>query len=369
MKLELKEIYICRVLRALGLSVITVFVPIYLLNLGYPLNDVLLYLFFEFLFLAVFSPYASYLESKLGIKHTLSLGTLFQVVFLLMLFTIESMGWSLPFLGFMNGFAHALFWIPFNANFVKTADKGKYGREVGILAALPHTMAVIGPLFGALMITYFSFDATVILACVILSLSITPFFLTKDIKPKVRRIENLFHRRNWNYFDLYVVKGFLSVVMLIWPIFVFYIVGDYVTIGIIEALKGFGAAIFTFIVGIICDKIKLGHVFKIAGILNVIIWVTVFLTSSSPPIFILSFLIGLVYIFVSIPTFVLSTMVSQKTPTEFMVFREIALCTGRCSLLALMIFLPFENKFTIPFILAAIVSVYLIIFRTRRVKF
>lgn len=369
MKQELKEIYINRILRALGFSIISVFVPIYLLNLNFLLNEVLFYLFGAYFFLGLFSFLASYLESKIGVKHTLSIGTFFSIIFFIMLFTIGSMNWPLSLIAFIQGLALSLFWIPFNANFVKSADKGKYGTEIGLLVALPHTIGVIGPLLGVLVILYFGFDILLILACIILILSVMPFFFTKDIKPRIKRIKNLFHRRNLNYFDLYIVKGIISGVMAIWPIFIFYVASDYLTIGIVDSLKGFAAVVFTFIVGAMCDRIKLSHIFKIAGVLNIIVWTGIFLTSNSPSIFILSFLIGFVYIFVSIPIFVLSTMVAQKTPTEFMVFREIALSIGRCSIIALMILLPFEDKFRIPFIIVAIVSIYLMLFNTKRVDF
>ena len=67
---ELIELYSCRLLRAFALSLIGVFIPIYLLELGFSFEMVMFYLVTKYSVLGLISPFSAWIETKIGVKHT-----------------------------------------------------------------------------------------------------------------------------------------------------------------------------------------------------------------------------------------------------------------------------------------------------------
>lgn len=363
-KKELTEIYLNRIIRSLAFSLIGVFVPIYLLKLGFLLNEVLMFILLSYAFFFLFSPLSAKVESKVGIKHTISLGSLLAILFFLLLFTVEYFNWSLLFIALVQGASWALYYIPFNADFVRNSEKGRYGIEVSLLAIVPHLTAIIAPLIGALVITSFNFNILLLTVSILMVISVIPLFATRDPRYKLKKgIRKMFRPENSKYIPMYLVKGMIFACVIIWPIYVFYFLEHYIVIGIVDSIKGVAAAIFTFLIGWFIDRFRLNIFFKIAAILNFIIWLSVFFVGSSQSIFVLSFLVSFALISMTIPTFVLSTKIGKRNPTEFMVFRESILNIGRILMFVLMIILPFEYKFQVAFILTALASLYLLIFK------
>src|SRR5690606_24247459 len=73
---ELGEIYSAMMLRSLALSVIGVFVPVYLYQNGYDVIQILLFFAVFFLNRTIFDVVAGYLVARWGPKHTMMLSNI-----------------------------------------------------------------------------------------------------------------------------------------------------------------------------------------------------------------------------------------------------------------------------------------------------
>lgn len=68
-KHELSELYVMMALRSLAMSLISIFVPIYLYTLGYGIPSIILYFITASATMVVLCPVSAKISSKVGIKH------------------------------------------------------------------------------------------------------------------------------------------------------------------------------------------------------------------------------------------------------------------------------------------------------------
>lgn len=368
-KSELGEVYLNRIIQSLALSMVGIFVPIYLINLGYSLNLVMLFLTVMYLSSIISAPISAFINSRIGIKHTIGLSFPFLIFYLLLIFSIKTFNWPIILIAIVYGIYISLYWIPLNSDFAKNSDKLHRGTEIGYLMALPTFVAVIAPLMGGWIINNYGFNELIIIVFVLLFLSIIPLFMTSDYKSKLGyEWKRMINRENLLFFREFIAKGMLYASVIIWPIFVYYVVKDYLLIGFAVTLTGLGATIFIMTIGKLSDRISKLSLLKIGGIVNGIIWLLVFFIYVSAgevttsQVFIISFLKGFTFVLIDIPLFSAAcNQANKQSVTEFMVFREFGLHVGRILIfIAMILATTITIKFQVAFILFALASFYFV---------
>src|SRR3989338_5103928 len=117
---ELNEMYVSIAIRAFALSLIGVFVPVYLYKIGYPLFSVFLFYAIQSFFQIIFSIPAAKFSSRYGIKHSMLISVPFLIVFFFLLYSIENVAIPLTLLALFGGISTSMFWVPYHidlANF------------------------------------------------------------------------------------------------------------------------------------------------------------------------------------------------------------------------------------------------------------
>ncbi|MFP4656061.1 MAG: hypothetical protein ACLFNK_00600, partial [Candidatus Woesearchaeota archaeon] len=171
---ELTEIYITHALRNFAHSMVGIFVPIYLLQSGLQLYQVFLFYIIAYSIEFFFFIFGSRFSSYMGIKHSILLSMPLIILFFVALYKIETLFSLLPlwllFILLSSLFAAAMFlyWFSFHVDFAKFSDSENEGKQVGTLQAITTLFSVLGPLFGGLIITIFSFDLLFIIVSIIL---------------------------------------------------------------------------------------------------------------------------------------------------------------------------------------------------------
>lgn len=365
-KEEIIELYSARILRAFGYALIGVFIPIYLLNLGYSLPTVLMFFLMKYILIIIMSPLVGVFQRFFGLKHTMMLSTFFLTTFFILLYSIVDFHWSILLLGALSGFELTLFWIPMNSDFSIHMKKGKTGSETGMLVIIPRIAAVIAPFVGALIIINYEFNVLLIAACLIIISSIFPLFLTKDKHYKMMPVLKLFSKHNNKYFWIFFSKGVIAATMLLWPLFIFFTVKDYVFIGGLATLQAFSGIAVGLLMGKFSDKSNPIKLFKKIALLSFVIWVTAIFISGPVLIAIYSFLLGISFVAFCIPTFAFICKDSHhQHMVELMVYREVILSIARALVIAIAIILPFEIMFQTIFGLAALASFSLLLFKEK----
>jgi len=174
LKSEMNELYITYALRTFAISTIAIFIPLYLLQNGYDMFSVLTYFLFVILFGMTFCYYAFKYVAIKGVKHAIVLSIPFVILYFLGLYNIELLqSWMdneilLVWLALVVSFAGAFYFMAFHTDFARFSKQKQSAKQVSIAQALGIIASIIGPLFGAMIITYFSFQVLFIIIMVIM---------------------------------------------------------------------------------------------------------------------------------------------------------------------------------------------------------
>ena len=361
---ELKEIYISVAIRAFALSLISVFVPLYLLGLGYSFNSVILFLLIYYGALAAISPLSGMLSTKIGIKHVTFLGPIATIAYILLLFLA---GQAYPFpiywIALVGSVGMGLYWVPINSHFAKHSHIANSSAETSYMTIWTKIVSVVAPIIGGYVITAFGFGYIFALACIFMAVSIFPLFMSYEYKSAFKyKFTQMFSKRNLNYFGDFVFNGMLELVAeVIFPIYIFFLSRSYEITGAAASLTGLGIAASAFLIGRYSDRMGKIRTMRIGGILNVLLWIALLLFQTPILIYISSFLVGFFAYTISIPLFAFfCDRLGEHEHTEFMTFREIGLTVGRIVPLFFLLFFSFQNKFLVSFALAAVAALYFV---------
>lgn len=177
---ELGELYASMTLKTLALSMISIFVPIYLYDIGFSLVEISLYLFTYFVFRLPFNIVAGVLVAKYGPKHVLSYGYVLSLVYLGLLLTLPEYGWSLWVVALVAAISTSFFFVAYHVDFSKIKQSKEEGAELGHMYVLVRVAGAVGPLFGGLLATVFGTDTAMIAAILIMLLAIIPLMMTAE---------------------------------------------------------------------------------------------------------------------------------------------------------------------------------------------
>ncbi len=89
-KSELQEVYLNLIIQSFALSLIAIFVPIYLIKLGYSLNQALVFVMVELGMLSFFTPFAVSLAKRFGFKHVILYRAPLIVLYFIALYALNS---------------------------------------------------------------------------------------------------------------------------------------------------------------------------------------------------------------------------------------------------------------------------------------
>jgi MFS family permease len=359
---ELSELYMTVALRTFALSLISIFVPIYLLNLGYSLVDVLVFYIVFCVLHSVFSFFAAKLSLKIGLKHSIAMSMPFLILFYILLYTLTSYNWPLALLALVAGAQNALFWVAFHMDFTKFSAKKVRGEEFSMLKIITSVLNVIGPMVGAAIISFISFHYLFLFVSSLLIISLIPLFYSKDTRVKHDfSLEKMVKSSSLKNFVVFMGSGAeFGATAVIWPLFIFLIVGTYLSLGIITSIATFLSLITVYLVGRMCDRFDRRRILKFGSVAHSMAWFFKSVASTGPQVVLINSVSGIIDSFKDIPyNAMVYDKASKKSMVEFIVFREIALHIGKMIFFALIILLVVLSR---GLILAGLASLTYLLF-------
>ena len=339
---ELSELYVTVALRTFAMSLISIFVPLYLLGIGYSLIDVLTFYIIFCVFHSILSLFAAKLSVKIGLKHSIALSMPFLILFYILLYTLTTNNWPLALVALVAAVQNSLFWVSFHMDFTKFSAKKKRGEEFGILRIITTTLNAVGRVLGAIIISFVSFHYLFVFVSALLVISFVPLFLSKEIK--IRReisFRKMLKISSLKDFIVFMGSGAeYGAALVVWPLFIFLIVGTYISLGIITSIATFISLLTVYIVGRMCDCFNRRSLLKFGSVAHSVVWFFKAIVSTGPQIVLVNSLSGITNTFKEIPY---NTMVydkaSKKNTVEFIVMREVALHVGKILFFALIMLL------------------------------
>lgn len=337
---ELSELYLSFSLRTFALSMISIFVPLYLLKIGYDLIAVLTFFMIFSMIHGVISVSVAKLSMKIGIKHAITLSIPFLILYFILLYTLPTYNWPLAILAMVGAVSNALFWFSFHVDFSKFSVKKVRGQEIGILRILTSSLNVVGPLIGAIIISFISFLYLFLFVSSLLIISMVPLFYSKDIHVKQKiSLKKVFRSSSIKDFLVFMGNGAENAGgAVIWPIFIFIIVGTYLSLGMITAIATSLSLITVFIVGRLCDRLKRRRILKFGSVAHSLTWFFKAFVTTGPQIVLINSFSGIINTFKDISyTAMVYDKANKKNIVEFIVLREIGISIGRVMFFMLMI--------------------------------
>ncbi len=236
---------------SLAISLAAIFVPIYLLNLGFSFKEVLVYILIQQLFAIVLQYPVCWLLKYIRPHHMMVVGVLGQVLLFGLLVTIQEHKWPLYLLSFAWAIERTAYWAAFHYVFAQARAHDKSGHQIAGLSALSTLAATVAPAIGGIMATVFGINYTYVIAITLLIISILPMLGSRKGPNKVSiimpRLEILKMKKDAtaNFFNGIVLMS----EGVVWPLFVFLIITTYAGVGILSSVIAVTSIIVTLYVG------------------------------------------------------------------------------------------------------------------------
>lgn len=220
---ELSELYTAMMFRSLAMSLVGIFIPIYLYLLGYEIWQIF------FFYSAVFAIWGlahypvAQVVAKIGPKHTILTSYIFQAMTMLMLATQADLRWPLVAIALTLGIGNCLYFVAFHVDFSKVKHREHGGKEVGWLYSMERLGAVLGPLVGGLVAYFIGGEYIFLAAVLLLFAGILPLFLTEEptsvnqqLKFRELKLGDIKH--DLISYGFVHTEQFISMIM--WPMFI-----------------------------------------------------------------------------------------------------------------------------------------------------
>lgn len=348
---ELGEVYTSQLLFTFAMSLVGVFLPVYILQLSFTLPVALLFMAVLWAGIGLLSPLAAAVASSIGLKHTILLSTPLQIAFLsLLLFAPPTSALALFPIALLGGLANAFYWTPLHIEFVSNADRLHRIQEVGSFIALPRIAAAAAPFFAGILAAVAGFTPLFALACFLLIASALPLFLTHDYRPRLRFPFHgrFLHRPAAAHFFLQGVVAMGEAVL--WPLWIYLTFGDLVAVGAAAALSALAIAMFTLLASRGAAKPPL---FRLGCLLVAVVWLSRLFSPALPLALVLSFLGGLGFTLINFGIYAAFAASARRNPPQATVFREAWLNFGHLLPAAALALLLPDPVAGFPFVLLA----------------
>lgn len=359
---DIARVYTAHTINGFALSIISVYIPIYLLTLGYSLERVLLY----FAIAAVIGLIIGLLVyvqvmQRVGVIRTFKLYYPLQIIYLIFLFLLAKFNYPPEIVAIMYGAANYAYWMPLNFLFMRHSPKEEMGSNMSKFFAYPKLFGIFGPLIGVVLIPFVGFWPVFVLAILGVFISYIPLRSVDDTAIKVsinlsrgwKRV-----KKNKSLFTFEVFDNIIEESEWFWPIYIFIIVGTLSVPGIIGSLEALGAALFAFVIGKYSNR-NSKKLIPIASVVLVIIYLLRIFIDKPLSVYAITVIAAFTITMFLVTYFsTIYKTVKGEGEEEFLILREIPTTLGRLVVFGgIYVFMSNLNYF---FIVPALATVLLI---------
>ncbi len=365
---DLGLIYRHLTIQSFAVSLIYIFIPVYLLSIGFELVQVFMFLLVEWTVFGLFAPVYAKIIHRAGLKEVILARIPMFILLLVLLVLLRTSPFLQEFyyvIAALSGFSGSLYTLSLTSLFAKSMGNGNHGEKTGKFIALPKITSVLGPLAGGIITTYFGFAALFIFTAFLLVLSFIPISLIRkniDHPAFKFRIFKKF-RTNIREFLLLMSYGIRSMALfIILPIAIYLSSGSILSLGFIVSILYLIGALFTVYLGKLTDRHGARAVIR-PGILITALFFLALGCLLEHDIFIyLSIFSGIIGIVMDIPyeSHLYELSRKSRSPLEFLAFKEFSLAFGRLLLFGLLVFV--QSNLDLAFYLGAASSAVFFLF-------
>ena len=355
LKRELKELYLSMAIKSFALSMVGVFVPIYLLTkTSLTLNGVLFFYLLSCVVFILAIPLSAALASTYGLKHGIGISVPFYIALYLLLSVFSGYNIYVIFLlATILGLADSFFWVSLHLDLAQASDKKNRGGEIGALYTSSVLAKIAGPLIGGVILTFFSFKVLFVVACIVYLFSLLPLMFSRD-----RYVKQVFSFRKMfpllkNYKRQLLTSlcyGTMNVgEVVLWPLFLFAYLHIYLEFGVIFTIAEIIIAISYSFVGEVSDHISKRKMVRGGNLLFSFIWILRYYIPSINLLLVSIPFMAMVLPLVQIPFMSLNYEAARRSgnAVEFIAMQQLFTNLGR---IIILLFIIATNTLNIGFL-------------------
>ena len=355
-KKELYQIYLSVALRSIAISLIGIFIPLYLFQeKGLGLEKTLLFFILYSVVFAISMPIAAIFSSRYGIRHSILVGIPFYLSFVTLLYFLPNTPALFIVASGCLGASQAFYWMGMHLAFHHASHKQHRGEEVGTRASVTVLSTLLGPFIGGILITWIGFGAVFMLAAILLCAS--GFLLLRSKENHVPyhfSLKSVMDRKHWKDSLFFISRGTHIIADgVLWPLFIFFILGSYFSMGIIGSLMSLSSIILYWGIGKYSDHADRRRIIRWSSVFDSLIWIAMAFITTIMQVFGITILSSLVRAAHESPTGALEYDKAKGQVAAYFVNREIFICLGRILLLTIVII---TNSITGGFIVQAVAN-------------
>ncbi len=295
-------------LHTLARSLISVFVPILLLESGYSLSEVII---FFLLFNAIDIPLnfiVEHIMRKIGARRVMILGTIATIAFFGLLGILPPSNWPLLWLlALLAAVYDTLFWISHVYLFIEVNREGiDTGRTIGALEGVRQLANISGPIVGALILVTLGKGYLAVASVCLFALSIIPLFKMRHVRdlPNEKKVSfrEFFSKpeERKNYITLALWGVHDEVDGIIWPLFIFTIFGTVGSVAAVPVIVSLSTAFFSYLAGKLTKKYGTRMII-VGSLVIACVWILRLLITDPLLYYASIFVVGIFSLLVAIP--------------------------------------------------------------------
>ena len=338
---ELTQIYFTAAMRSFAISLIALFVPLYLfVERGISLHQTLQFFIFYSVMFAVSTPLAAKFCSKYGLKHSILLSVPLYLIFIFLLYLLPVISIPLPLIAVFLALSLSFYWMGMHMAFHHVSDHKHRGEEVGKRTSVSILANMFGPLVGGFLIKFVGFKAVFVLASLVLLGAVLILFLSKEDYVKYHfSLRTLFDKEHWQYPLVFMARGMRAIANgVLWPLFIFGILNDYLTLGFVGFILSGLSVLLVWLMGKFSDHQNKRKIIQWVVGFESLSWFLRAFVGTIGQVIGVSVLGGITYGAMESPLGALEyDNASRKNPAAYFVGREIYICLGRILLLSFVI--------------------------------
>lgn len=362
---DLGNIYANIFLKTFALSLISVFVPIYLINeIGISFQSLLVFYIFYFVFLVVGYIVGAIYGHTVGLKRIVILSIPFYLAYYLLLYSLQELAIPLFILGVIIGIGEGFFWISYNTNFARFSDRRHRGEEVNLIYVIASLIGIFGPFVGGALLSFMDFYVLFVIIILLLIFSVFPLLDIDDQKHKNKvTFKSIFNDRNYPHSYRLFLSGIRhDVGAIFWPIFIFLIVVEYFSLGAIISVASMFSSFAVWLIGRKIDKVNKEMVYRYSSVIHGLISIAKTFIRTVMGVFNVAILSMVSYGSAETAFEAIAFNNANKTRNvvSYFIYREIMLSLGRIFLLIVLLFSGLEliNNLKLSFILLGVFSIF-----------
>ncbi len=337
---ELTRVYLSMALRAFALSLISLFIPLYLYaELGYSFNQTIGFFIFYSVILAITSPIAAKFAARYGVKHTVLVSVPLYMLFVLFLYLLSFYSLSLLLISALAGASISFYWMGMHLVFHHASHRNHRGEEVGKRGSATIIGSVLGPVVGGGIISIAGFGAvfSVVLAVLLLSI-IVLWGSTENHVTYTFSVRSILDRKHWKDSLFFVSRGTHVIAEgVIWPLFVFVILGSYISLGAMGSLLSVVSIALLWSVGKYSDHANRRRIVRITTVFDSVVWIVRGIVTTAGEVFAMTGIAALTHGIRESPLGAMEYDKARGQVAAYFVSREIFVCLGRILLLTMVL--------------------------------